>query len=69
MQGISGVDAFYTQTNSAENAVVAFAREADGAIVHRETVKTGGKGLATVVSGRRAARGGDRRRAARWLWR
>jgi 6-phosphogluconolactonase (cycloisomerase 2 family) len=48
MRGISGVDGFYTQTNSPQNAVVAFAREATGTIVHRETVKTGGRGLAAV---------------------
>jgi 6-phosphogluconolactonase len=48
MQAISGVDGFYTQTNGPENAVVAFAREADGTIVHREPAKTGGKGLAAV---------------------
>jgi 6-phosphogluconolactonase (cycloisomerase 2 family) len=43
-----GVDGFYTQTNTPENAVVVFTRNTDGTIVHRETVKTGGKGLASV---------------------
>lgn len=42
------VDGFYTQTNTSENAVVAFTRNPDGTIVHRETVKTGGQGLAAV---------------------
>jgi 6-phosphogluconolactonase len=48
MQAISSVERFYTQTNGPRNAVLAFTREADGTIDLRETVKTGGKGLATV---------------------
>ena len=48
MQANGAVKGFYTQTNGPENAVVAFAREANGTIVHPETVKTGGKGLASV---------------------
>lgn len=48
MQAISGAEGFYTQTNGPANAVVAFAREAGRTVVHRETVKAGGKGLATV---------------------
>jgi 6-phosphogluconolactonase len=46
-----GVDGFYTQTNTPDNAVVVFTRNADGTIVQRETVKTGGKGLAAVPPG------------------
>jgi 6-phosphogluconolactonase len=43
-----GVDGFYTQTNTPENALVAFTRKADGTIAERERVKTGGEGLAKV---------------------
>ena len=47
--GVSGgVQGFYTQTNTPDNAVVMFTRKADGTIVQREAVKTGGKGLAAV---------------------
>lgn len=47
-QASGGVRGFYTQTNTPDNAVVMFARKADGTIVRRGTVKTGGKGLAAV---------------------
>jgi 6-phosphogluconolactonase len=43
-----GVEGFYTQTNTPDNAVVVFARNSNGTIVQRETVETGGKGLAAV---------------------
>jgi 6-phosphogluconolactonase len=48
MQMNARIDAFYTQTNTPENAVVVFTRNADGTIVQREMVKTGGQGLAAV---------------------
>jgi 6-phosphogluconolactonase len=44
----SGVDGFYTQTNTPENAVLVFRRKADGTIVQRERVEAGGKGLAAL---------------------